>query len=172
MGIDIDDWFERPKRVRFIRTEPIISGWRQFVDKDDTPSTVRKGEELLDVLPPEHSCDKSGCIICEGKITHRVFMNVMVESQPRRMVPTPLKAPRHKKRGWMVHGYHRRIQKKWDKQVQGKTIMAPAMETRVLSVSRGTFQQIVSIYQSKRNGRVQPPPFERTDWRPILVTHE
>lgn len=159
---DLDDLEPpREKRIRFLHTKSVTDGWMQFVDRDGTPSLMQPGETLEDVLPEPHKCEKPGCILCESKPVHRVFVRALVRSTPHRMVPTPLKAPRHKKRSWMTHGYHKRIQKKWDAQAKGKTTMAPAMEARVLSLSRAAMNQIRRIYQSGRPGVVDPLPMAR-----------
>lgn len=174
MNFDLDDLDDleppRERRIRFLHTKSVVDGWTQFVDCDGTPSVMQPGETLEDVLPDPHRCEKPGCVLCEGRPVRRVFVQALVESTPHRMVPTPLKAPRHKKRKWMTHGYHKRVQKKWDGRAKGKTVMAPAMETRVLSLSRASMDQIRRIYQSGRPGLVHPIPMARRGGPSVLVT--
>ncbi len=159
------------RRVRFLRPYPIVADWRQLVDRGDTPSVMRDDERLEDVLPTPHLCHSVGCRMCEGKPIHRVWLTAMVESTPRRLVPSPAKAPRHKKRRWMSDGYHQRIQKKWDARVKGQTVLAPAMEKRVISVARSTMDQLRKIAERGRTGYVYAPPFTPVRSRPVRVRH-
>lgn len=165
------DDFDEPteRRVRFLRTSTLTADWRQMVDRDGTPSVMQNDEQLEEILPTPHACHRTGCSMCEGKPVHRVWLTALVESTPRRLVPTPLKAPKHKKRNWMTRGYHKRIQKKWDAQAKGKTVMAPAMEKRVISVSRPTLDQLRKVAESRRTSYVYPPPFTPVRGRPVRV---
>lgn len=167
---DLFDFDSMPeRRVRFLRPAPLVADWRQLVDRGDTPSVMRDGERLEDVLPTPHHCQRAGCLICEGAPRHRVWLTAMVESTPRRLVPTPVKAPRHKKRRWMSDSYHQRTQKKWDARVKGQTVLAPAMEKRVIAVARSTMDQLRKIAANGRTGYVYPPPFTPVRGRPVRV---
>lgn len=161
-----DDWAPpREARIRFLGTESVADGWRQFIDRDGTPSCLADGENPEDVLPPPHQCERPGCIVCESKPMQRVYLTVLVESQPRRMVAQQVLAPRHKLRSWMSPTYHQRIQKKWDKRVLGEMEMVPAMEKRILSVSRYAADQLRRMHERKKGGVVMVNPMISSVYR-------
>lgn len=153
MAIDFDKMFaravredKRPPVIRIINTPP-----RHYFTRE-VPRVLDKVTEGIEypMSDAARAGHEAGLRARELPLTRKVLHVNALRRVPGEWVDAPLRAPRHKRKRWMTDSYHRRIQKKWDKQAKGKTVKVPRTEHVILSLSRIAVDKIAKA--TRRSG--------------------